>query len=115
MTTPTIISESPLSLYDVRKELKTIKKRDEALSIRANRVSEYVDMFSPLSDKKAEEIKEAIVKLDVPRLKIDHINKLMDVNPIIVDDVKAVVTGYGLTVKNEHLQKIADLFVDAKK
>jgi DNA-directed RNA polymerase subunit F len=109
MTTPTAISEKPLSLYDVRTELKRIKKRDETLSVRAGRVQEYVDLFATLSDKKAQELKESIVKLDIPRMKPEYVEKLIDLLPVTIDQVKAFATSYNLTIKQDHMQKIVDM------
>ncbi len=108
MTTPKIISEQPLSLYEVKKELKVIKKRDETLSVRSNRVQEYVDLFTPLSEKDGAELKEKIIALEIPRLKEEYVNKIVDIMPLNADDVKVVLSGYGITVKNEHIQKIED-------
>ncbi|HLP79279.1 MAG TPA: hypothetical protein VK158_01470 [Acidobacteriota bacterium] len=115
MTNPTIISEAALSLYDVKKALKAVKKRDEQLSVRSTRCEEYVGLFTPFSDKAAEELREEIKKLDIPRMKEEYINKIIDLAPINAEDVKVIVTGYGITVKAENLQKIADLIADARK
>ncbi len=112
MTTPKIISELPLSLYDVKKELKVIKKRDETLSVRSNRCQEYVDLFTPLSEKDAAELKEKITKLDIPRMREDYINKILDILPVNAEDCKVLLSGYGITVKTENVQKIADLIAE---
>lgn len=112
MTTPTIISEQPLSLYDVKKELKVIKKRDETLSVRANRVNEYVELFTPLSEKDAAELKTKLIALEIPRVKEEYVDKIIDIMPISSDDVKVVLTGYGVTIKNEHVQKIIDTLAE---
>jgi len=115
MTTPKIISEQALSLYDVKKELKSIKKRDENLSVRANRVQEYVDQFSSLSEKDATQLKEKLTALEIPRMKEEYISKIIDIMPVSADDVKIVLSGYGITVKNEHVQKIADTLAEFTK
>jgi DNA-directed RNA polymerase subunit F len=115
MTTPTVISDQPLHLYEVKKELKAIKKRDEQLSVRANRVDEYVNMFTPLSEKAASELKEKLKALDVPRMKEEYLNKLIDVLPVNEDDIKTILTGYGVTVKNENVAKMNELIAEYRK
>jgi DNA-directed RNA polymerase subunit F len=115
MTTPTIVSEQPLSIYDVRKELKAIKKRDETLSIRAQRCDEYVTQFATMSDKSAEELKEKLEKLDIPRARPEHIYKIIDILPTTADDVKQVLSGFNITVKAELCQKIAELCTEFSK
>ena len=112
MTTPTIISEQPLSLYDVKKELKVIKKRDENLSVRANRVNDYVELFTQLSEKDAAELKEKLTALEIPRMKEEYVDKIIDIMPVSSDDVKVVLTGYGVTIKNDHVQKIIDTLAE---
>lgn len=112
MTTPKIISEQPLSLYDVKKELKVIKKRDENLSVRANRVNDYVELFTPLSEKDAAELKVKLIGLEIPRLKEEYVDKIIDIMPLSQDDVKVVLTGYGVTIKNDHVQKIIDTLAE---
>ena len=47
MSHPEVIQEQPMSLYDAKKELKAIKKRDEELSLRAGRCEEYINNYSP--------------------------------------------------------------------
>lgn len=112
MTTPKILSEQPLSLYDVKKELKVIKKRDENLSVRANRVNDYVELFTPLSEKDAAELKVKLIGLEIPRLKEEYVDKIIDIMPLSQDDVKVVLTGYGVTIKNDHVQKIIDTLAE---
>lgn len=115
MTVPKVISDQPLNLYEVKKELKAVKKRDEQLSVRASRVDEYVTMFTPLSEKAATELKEKIKALDVPRMKEEYLDKLIDILPINEEDVKTLLSGYGITVKNENVAKISELISEYRK
>lgn len=101
-----IISEAPVSIGDLKKELEKIKKRDKELNFRATRTEEYLQHFSPL--KNLEELSKKIEALKIPRLKEQHIIKIIDILPKTLDELKAVLQGYALTVNNENLKKIID-------
>jgi DNA-directed RNA polymerase subunit F len=60
-----------------------------------------------LEYSKAKELFDKLNKLNVPRLKENHIVKLVDLLPITVDDVKLVLQGYTITVNQENIKKIA--------
>ncbi|MBN1645558.1 hypothetical protein JW868_00795 [Candidatus Woesearchaeota archaeon] len=106
MADPEIIEKTPITITELKAELKSIKKRDEELSFRGNRTEEYVNMFASLSQKDVKELKKKIQELDIPRLKDEHIAKLIDVIPASVPELKIVLQGYTLTVSNENLDKI---------
>ena len=108
MTKPKIINEEPMSISEVKDVLSAIKKRDKELTFRANKTEEYVSQFSTLDNKKTAELSEKIGKLNIPRLKDIHIKKIVDILPKTANDVKVVLQGYTVTVKAEHLKKIAD-------
>ncbi len=115
MTNPEIVFEEPLSSYDVKKNLKVLKKRDEELGFRANRCEAYVNQFTPLTDKDATALKKELVELEIPRLKDEHIIKLVDILPHSVDDIKLILSGYALTIKSENLKKIEDILAKYRK
>lgn len=110
-----IISEEPMSVYDLKKAIHAIKARDKELGFRAQKTEEYLDHFATLSDKDAEELKKKIEELNISRLRQEHICKLLDVLPADQDDVKSVLQGYSLTITNENLKKIADVIKEYKK
>jgi DNA-directed RNA polymerase subunit F len=112
---PTVVSEQPLSMYDVKKLLKDAKKKDEHLSIRSQKCDDYVGQFAKLSDKAAKELKEKLVELAIPRLKDEHICKLLDINPLNVEDIKMILSSYTVTVKNDDLKRIDDVFAEYRK
>lgn len=108
MTKPKILNEEPMSIPEVRDALDKIKKRDAELTFRGNKTEEYVGQFSLLDSKKAAELTEKLTKLNVPRLKEQHIKKVVDIMPATDKDVKVVLQGYAVTVKAEHVKKIAE-------
>ena len=58
--------------------------------------------------KKADELYGKLEGLKIPRLKELHLKKIIDVMPKSAKEVKVVLQGYTVTVKQEHLKKIAD-------
>lgn len=111
----TIISEEPISVYDLKADLDKIKKRDKELGFRAQKTEEYIQTFAKLDTKKVEELKKKLEELNVPRLKIEHICKLVDIMPADDDDAKLVLQSYSITITNENLKKIADVIKEYKK
>ncbi len=110
-----IISEEPISIYDLKDSLEAIKKRDAELGFRAAKTDEYLINFAKLDKKKLESIKKKIEELGIPRLKAEQINKLLDVLPADVEDVRLVLASYSMTITNENLAKIADVIKENKK
>lgn len=108
MTKPKILDEKPMSITEVKDALQKIKARDKELTFRGNKTEEYAGQFASLDMKKAEELKSKLEGLKIPRLKEQHIKKIIDVMPATPNEVKVVLQGYVVTVKNEHVKKIAD-------
>ena len=113
MTKPDIIQEKPIVLAELKEHLEKLKKATPELNFRAERTLEYVEQFTVLSMKKATALKENIEKLQVPRLREEHIVKIVDILPTTQEEAKALLSGYTLTVTNENLKKIADLVKEA--
>lgn len=108
MSVTEIINEQPMTISEVKSELEKIQKRDGELTFRGNKTLEYVQAVNPLGPKKAKELKEKLLALDVPRLKEAHIAKLVDVLPTSSDEVKMILQAYTITVKEEHTKKLAE-------
>ena len=106
MGDPKIISEEPMSMVELKEEIKRIKKRDKEPSFRVGKMEEYLNIFVDFNPKQAQELEEKIKKLNVPRLKDDHIKKIVDVLPVNVDQLKIVLQGYTLTVTQDNMKKI---------
>ena len=107
-----IISETPIGMNDVREELAKIKAKDGELSFRSQKTSDYLEQMITLSSGQAKELFKSISKLEVPRIKEQHIHKLIDILPVTSKDVKTVLQGYNVTVTNENLKKIADAIAE---
>ena len=103
-----IISETPENVYQLKKELERIKKRDNELNFRANRTEEYLQQTA--SDvKSAEDLFGNIMKLNIPRLREQHVHKIVDMMPTTVNELKTVLQGYTITVNTESMKKITDI------
>lgn len=111
MANLTVVAETPMSMYELKKELEKIRKRDSELNYRALKVEASLNNSAnaPYA-KKIEDIIEKVLKMELPRVKDTHVKKLIDINPQSVNDVKVVMQGYTITLSNENMQKIVDVF-----
>ncbi|MFO7710968.1 MAG: hypothetical protein R6V53_04340 [Candidatus Woesearchaeota archaeon] len=113
MSKPNILEEKPISLVEVKSELKKIKKRDGEYSFRANKTEEYLNHFANITQKKAKDIYKGLSDLNIPRFKDVHMIKIIDLLPDTVDDVKIALQGFTtLTVSQENMKKIAKVVSD---
>ena len=108
MTVTEILGKAPMTLSEVKSELEKIQKRDGDLTFRGNKTLEYVQQLAPLGPKKAKELTKKIQDLNIPRLKEEHIAKLIDLKPKTGDEVKMVLQAFTLTLKDDAAKKLAD-------
>ena len=101
-----IVSEAPMNIYELKKELERIKKRDNELNFRANKAEEYLHQVATL--KNADELFDKIAKLNILRLKEQQIHKIIDISPTTINELKVVLQGYTITINNESMKKIVD-------
>jgi len=103
-----ILEEKPINTAQLKEELEKIKKRDKELGVRSTKTEEYLKAVAQTSADKQKEIFEKLAALKIPRLKDQHMHKIIDILPTTQEDVKLVLQGYTLTVSNENLKKIAE-------
>jgi len=101
-----ILSEKPVDINELKKELDKIKKRDKELNFRSTRTDEYLQNFVKL--KSSEEAYKKLEGLKIPRLKEQHIVKIIDILPSTIDELKTVLQGYTITINNDNLKKIIE-------
>jgi len=106
MSDAQVISEVPINIYQLKKELDKIKKRDKELNFRSNKTDEYLAQITSI--KNHEELFDKIVKLNIPRLKEQHIHKIIDIAPISAEELKVILQSYTITVSNESMKKIVE-------
>jgi len=113
MTKPTVIEEKPLTMVEMKTLLESIKKRDGELNFRANKTEEYLNHFVTLKEKDIIHLKEKLTSLNIPRLKEQHIVKIIDLLPKNADDAKVVFQSFPtLSVSQQNLKKIADTIAE---
>jgi DNA-directed RNA polymerase subunit F len=103
---PEVQEEQPISIYDLKREVSKIKRREDELGLRTGKTEEYLNQFVVLKLKDADALEQDIIKLDIPRLKDYHIKKILDLLPATVEELKVVLQGYTLTVTKENMAKI---------
>ncbi|PLW80028.1 hypothetical protein C0585_05050 [Candidatus Woesearchaeota archaeon] len=112
---PEMISEESISMVEVKERLDKIKK-DSELSFRAQKTQDYLTHNTLISTaKKAQELKQKIVELEIPRFKENHIIKVIDTMPISVEELKSILSAYPVSVTNDNLKKIVDVVDDYRK
>ncbi|MAG45488.1 MAG: hypothetical protein CMH63_01805 [Nanoarchaeota archaeon] len=112
MSNTKLISETPISLTELREKLGKIEKRDKELTFRGNKVKDYLNKLVKLDYKQVSELREKILALDIPRIKDRQITKIIDILPSDVEDVKAIFTGETTTITPENIEKIVSAVKD---
>ena len=100
-----ITSENSLSIHDLKEKLDSIKKRDSTLTPRGIKTYEHISKFIK---KDSKNLRGKLVEIGISRLKDEHINKIVDILPKDVDDLKSILSGENLTLKQEDLAKIVE-------
>lgn len=95
-------------MAEVKDELAKIQKKEEELNFRSNKTYAYLQEFSKYSLTKTKELIAKIEGLKIPRLKEEHIVKIVDTLPKYPEEVKVLLSGYTITMTNESAKKIAD-------
>jgi len=109
MTNLKLISERVLSLAELKESLAGVKKEKKELNFTSTKTLEYLNTFSPLKLKEAEELKSKLTELNIPRLKEKNMIKVVDLLPGDVDALKIIFTGEDITIKQDDLKRIIDL------
>ncbi len=100
-----IISEVPMNLHQLQDELKAIRKRDSELNFRATKSEDYLNSIPSLKDHDA--LYKKIAALEIPRLRDQHIHKIVELLPTAPQDLKVVLQGYTLNISQDNIKKIA--------
>ena len=106
MANAEIINENSITMAELKEKLDEIKKRDKELKPRALKTHEYLSRFVDIKAKDAMKIKQDLQKLQIPRLKERHINKIIDIMPNDLETLKLIFVGENITLKQDDLEKI---------
>ena len=101
-----ILSETPVNVHQLKEMLDKIKKRDKELNFRAAKTEEHNNHLDTY--KNTEELFTKIEKLNISRLRAQHIHKIIDVMPATIKDLKLILQGYTISLNNENMKKIVD-------
>lgn len=102
-----ILNERPLTIAEVKGMLAEIKKNVE-LGFRANKTTEYGEIFTKRKPKEVEEIRKKLEELNILRLRDKAMTKLIDLNPSDQESAKAILAAESIVVKQEELSKILE-------
>ena len=105
-----ILLETPISAYQLKEELAKIKQRDKELNFRATKTEDHLDHV--VVHKNADAVFEKISKLNISRLREQHIHKIIDIMPATARDLKLVMQGYTISLNNDNIKKIVDIIKD---
>jgi len=108
----TIVEEKPISMPEVNEEIIKIQKRDKEPGLRTVKTKEYFEHFVKLKASEAEELKKKLEKLNISRLKEEHIIKIIDIMPETEDMLKSMMQGYIITINKDNMKKIVDTVKD---
>ncbi|TAL52097.1 MAG: hypothetical protein EPN86_05465 [Nanoarchaeota archaeon] len=109
---PSVISETPMNLAELKEQIEKIKKRDGEVNVRIGRTEEYVNAFMPLAPKKGKELYDKLVALNIPRMKDQYYHKIVDILPTNMNTLKAVLRSYPITVSNDNVKKMLDTVLE---
>ena len=104
-----VITETPLTMVEIKSKLDAQKKEKKELNFRAEKVLEYVNSFVKLKPKDIEAAKKDLNDLGILRLKDRHIIKIIDVMPVDLESLRIIFTGENLTLKQDDLNKILEV------
>ena len=102
-----ILERKPISLCEVEEILKEIPENDKKTHMEI-----YLKKFCKTKPEKAKKIKEELEKLDMMKLKNEHIVKIMDVLPEDASDINKIFTDVSLT--EDETNKILDIVKNNK-
>jgi len=108
MTDLNVLSETPVTMAQLKDDLKKIQKRDEELNIRAGKTLDYLNTFVMLKGTEAKELYGKLEALNLLRFKPEHLVKIVDTLPASVDEVKTIMSGFALTISADNCKKIVD-------
>ena len=99
-----IISETPINMYLLKKELASIKKKNRELDFREAKTEEYLNQVA--SHKNAEQLFDKIMALKIPRLREQQVHKIIDLMPTTEKDLQIVLESFVTTVNKDGIKKI---------
>ena len=105
---PKIISQIPVTLAELKEEITKIKQREKEPSIRITRMEDYLNGFVELTPEQGKELRAALTKLAINRLKDEHICKVVDLLPRTSNELKVIMQGSAVSLTSDAINKIVE-------
>ena len=112
MSKPELLEKSPMNVVEVKASLEKIREKESELNFRAQKAEEYAQDFAKVNLKDAKELFEKLKGLEIPRLREQHLHKLIDIMPVSDKHVKIILSSYNVTPTAENCKKIAELIAE---
>ena len=106
MVNPEIIEETPINLATLKTIFSKIKKRDEELSYRLSKMQEFFEAVPILKKKEADELFSKLKDLEIPRLKDNMIQKIINLQPKTIEELKIIFQGSPISISKESMENI---------
>ena len=101
-----VTNEEPITIEEAKKILER-RKNEGDLSYEQNITYEYLKKMSKLSDKKVEELRNALQEIEI--LKPRHIVKIIDILPDTEEEVKLIFEKETTNLKKDAIAKIVEI------
>lgn len=107
-----ILNESSINIVEVKEILDETIKKEKQLNFRAQKTLEYLEQTASMPVDKAKKLKDALLKLNISRLKDVQVNKIIDLLPKTPNELKVILQGYNLTLTNDQIKSIIDKVIE---
>jgi len=102
-----IISKRVVSNLEVQTLIKEKAKKEESeLTYREEKIKDFLKKAVKLKKTDYEKAKKEIVELEIPRLEVEQIIKILDNLPKNGTELRAIVSNTGTVLVDENLEKI---------
>lgn len=106
MPSPQFVSETPLTLTEVKATLHAAEQRDGSLNFLSNKAKEQQEIFVSLPPKKKDELYAKLTGLNLTRLKEEHYCKIIDFLPQTLDELKVILQSYPLSLSKKDQESL---------
>ncbi len=103
-----IISTEVISNSEVL-DILTKKSENNELTYREEKSKDYLKKITRLDLNEFNKVKEELINLEIPRLEVDSITKIIDVLPKNGTELRAIVSNTGTILVDENVDKIIDV------
>ena len=108
MANYTVISQKPTHSSFVLEEIE--KEADSReLSYREEKTLEYLKEFSKLSKKEVQNALQELQALEIPRLELVHLIKILEIMPANGQELRAIVSHGGVVVVDDVVAQILEI------